>query len=131
MTSWRAWWLWGCGFVAGAVLASYLTLSCIPTRAQSAEVEAALRSASATYGVSYGCLRSIAWRESRFLSGVTNPRSGAAGLMQYLSGTWATLSRWAGYEGASPYDPWASAHVAAWAIANPWSGGLAHWGNRC
>lgn len=127
--SWRTWLL---GFAAGAALASYLTLSCAPGRAQSAEVAYALDHAAAEYGVSPRCLYSIAYRESRYTPWVDNFQgSGARGLMQYLPATWRTLSRWAGYEGASPYDPWAAAHVAAWTIAHPWSGGLSHWGGTC
>lgn len=124
--SWRS---WGWGFLAGAALASYLTLSCAPGRAQSAEVAYALDHAAAEYGVSPRCLWNIASRETggTFWPWVTNQRSGAAGLMQYLPSTWATLSRWAGYEGASPYEPWAAAHVAAFTIAHPWTGGLRHW----
>jgi soluble lytic murein transglycosylase-like protein len=124
---WRAWtnWLWG--FAAGCVLASYVMLSCSDGNAQSEEVVYALEHAAAEQGVSVGCLYRIAYRESRYQPWATNRSSGAAGLMQYLPSTWRTLSRWAGYEGASPYDPWAAAHVAAFTIAHPWTGGLRHW----
>ena len=54
--------------------------------------------------------------------------SGAAGLMQFMPGTWRWMSRQAGYAGASPYDPWSAAHVAAWAIRN---GYLSHRGGGC
>lgn len=130
-----SYWHWTCGFVAGAVLASYLTLSCAPSRAQSAEVTDAIHQAAVTYGASEGCLRSIAFRESRyqpeaigrwvFLRGYGWDR--ARGLMQYMSPTWATLSRWAGFAGADVHDPWPAAYVAAWTLTHPWSGGLSHW----
>jgi soluble lytic murein transglycosylase-like protein len=129
-----SWSAWGLGFIAGVVLASYITLSCAPTRAQSAEVGAALEHASAEYGVSLGCLRRIAWRESRYLPWVDNAQgSGARGLMQFKDGTWRFMSRAAGYGGASVYDAWSAAHVAAWAIAHPdeSQGGLRHWGGWC
>ena len=95
-------------------------------------VAAALDHAAATYGVSGRCLWTIARRESRFRPWVDNAQgSGARGLMQFKDGTWSTLSRRAGYGGASVYDPWAAAHVTAWAIANPGpsEGGLRHWGS--
>lgn len=126
--SWRT---WGLGFVAGAALASWLTLSCAPGRAQSAEVAYALQSASVTEGVSYWCLHRIAKRESRFLPLVNNYQgSGAAGLFQFMPGTWRQNAPQAGYWGdpAARYDYWAAAHVAAWMIARPWTGALGHWG---
>ena len=55
--SWRT---WGLGFVAGAALASYVTLSCAPGTAQSAEVAYALDHAAAEYGVAPRCLWNIA-----------------------------------------------------------------------
>jgi len=124
--SWRT---WGLGFVAGAALASYLTLSCAPGRAQSAEVASALDHAAAEYGVAPRCLWSIAWRESRYTPWINNQQgSGAAGLMQFMPGTWRWMSAQAGYGGASVYDAWSAAHVAAWAIRN---GYLSHWGGWC
>jgi len=98
----------------------------------SPEVAYALDHAADTYGVPRRCLWTIARRETggTFWPWVTNRRSGAAGLMQYLWSTWSVLAPRAGYGGASPYEPWAAAHVAAWAIANPGpsQGGLRHWG---
>lgn len=129
--SWRS---WGWGFLAGAALASYLTLSCADGSAQSPDVAYALEHASAEYGVSLGCLRNLAWRESRYQPWQDNRQgSGAAGLMQFMPRTWAWMSRQAGYGGASVYDAWSAAHVAAWAIAHPLrsQGGLSHWGGRC
>jgi soluble lytic murein transglycosylase-like protein len=129
--SWRTWLL---GFVAGSVLASYVTLSCAPGRAQSAEVASALDHAAAEYGVSPRCLWNIAWRESRYRPWVDNFQgSGARGLMQFKDGTWRFMSWAAGYGGASVYNAWAAAHVTAWAISHPVEsqGGLRHWGGRC
>jgi hypothetical protein len=121
-------WGWLLAFVAVATVACP---SDTPARAQSAEVAYALNHAADTYGVSRGCLWNIAGRETggTFRPWVTNPRSGAAGLMQYLAPTWAVLAPRAGYGGASPYEPWAAAHVAAWAIAHPVEsqGGIRHW----
>lgn len=126
--SWRA---WGLGFLAGAALASWLTLSCAPGRAQSAEVQAALQSASATEGVSYWCLHRIAERESLFLPWVNNRQgSGAGGLFQFMPSTWRQNAPLAGYwaDPVARYDAWAAAHVAAWMLARPWTGALGHWG---
>ena len=129
--SWRAWAL---GFCAGATLASWLTLSCAVGHTQSPEVAYALEHAAAHEGVSPLCLRNIAWRESRFLPRVDNFQgSGAAGLMQFMARTWRAF---AGQAGFSPhpgarYDAWSAAHVAAWMIARPWTGGLRHWGGWC
>jgi soluble lytic murein transglycosylase-like protein len=127
--SWRTWGVYLWGFVAGAALASYLTLSCADGHAQSPDVAYALEHASAEYGVSLGCLRNLAWRESRYQPWQTNWQgSGAAGLMQFMPGTYRWMSQQAGYGGTSPYDAWSSAHVAAWAISR---GYLSHWGGRC
>ena len=125
----RDWWHWGLGFLAGAAVASWLTLSCADGSAQSPDVAYALEHAAAEQGVSARCLWTIAGRETggTFWPWVTNRRSGAMGLFQYLPSTWRNLSRWAGYAGADPYDPWAAAHVAAFTIAHPWTGGLRHW----
>jgi soluble lytic murein transglycosylase-like protein len=124
--SWRAWSL---GFVAGAALASWITLSCAPSGAQSAEVAYALNHAADEHGVARSCLWNIARRESRFLPWVTNQRSGAAGLMQFLRTTWEFMAPRAGYAGASPYNAWAATHVAAWGISHPVEsqGGIRHW----
>jgi soluble lytic murein transglycosylase-like protein len=129
--SWRAWAL---GFAAGATLASWLTLSCAVGHTQSPGVAYALDHAADTYGVARRCVWNIARRESGFRPWVDNSQgSGARGLMQFKDRTWAFMSRVAGYGGASVYDAWAAAHVAAWAIANPGpsQGGLRHWGGSC
>lgn len=118
--SWRSW-AWG--FVAGTVLASYISLSCADGHAQSAEVADAIHTAAVEYGVSEPWLRRIAWCESRFSPWVTS-RGGHMGLYQYAAPTWATFSRWAGYEGASPYDAWSAAMVTGWALRH---GYARHW----
>jgi soluble lytic murein transglycosylase-like protein len=119
-----SWWTWSLGFVAGAVLASYLTLSCAVGHTQSPEVSAAISSAAQRHGVSEAWLRRVAFCESRFLPWATNRRSGAAGLMQFMPRTWAWMSQQAGWAGASPYDPYAAADVAAWAFS---VGLSSHW----
>jgi hypothetical protein len=106
------WVQWSLGFLAGAVLATFLALSCGVGQAQSPEVAAAIASAAQAYGVPEGTLRCLAWRESRFWPGAYNP-AGYHGLYQYDWPTWAYASRLAGYEGWSPYSPWAAAHTTA------------------
>lgn len=120
--------------VALAAVATVAMPSDTPTAAAqeaSPEVAAALDHAAVQYGVSGRCLWTIARRESRFRPWVDNSQgSGARGLMQFKDATWRFMSRAAGYGGASPYEPWAAAHVAAWAISHPREsqGGLRHWG---
>jgi soluble lytic murein transglycosylase-like protein len=128
------WTLWALGFVAGFALATWLALGVLTAGAQSPEVAYALDHAADTYGVSRRCLWNIARRESGFRPWVDNYQgSGARGLMQFKDATWRFMSRASDWGGWSVYDPWAAAHVAAWAIANPGpsQGGLAHWGGWC
>ena len=120
------WWAWSLGFCAGAVLASWLTLSCAVGHTQSPEVSAAIHQAASTYGVSEAWMRRIARCESSYLPWVTS-RGGHMGLYQYAPQTWRTFSRWAGYEGASPYDPWSAAMVTAYALSR---GYASHWACR-
>lgn len=70
--------------------------------------------------------------ESRGNPDATHPRSGAAGLFQFLESTWAWASVSAGFGGASRYDPEANVGSAAWLVGHsirigdprgPW----AHW----
>ena len=121
--SWRAYFL---GFLAGAALASWLTLSCASGNAQSEEVAAAIQEAATTYGVSEAWLRRIAWCESRFTPSVTS-RGGHMGLFQYAPRTYAWMSAQAGLAGTSPYDPWSAAMVTAWALAHNYA---SHWSCR-
>ena len=85
----RDWGLWVLGFLAGAAVATWLTLSTHAAGAQSPEVEAALVSASDAYGVPYTTLSRVAWCESRFRPWVDNFQgSGARGLFQFMPGTY-------------------------------------------
>ncbi len=76
--------------------------------------------ASRHYGESTSLALQIAYRESRFNWRVTNASSGAAGLYQFMPGTWASTP----YRRHSPYHPkWASL-AAMWM----WKRGLySHW----
>lgn len=119
---------WLLAFVAVATVACP---SDTPARAQSPEVAYALNHAADTYGVSRGCLWTIARRESRYQPWQDNWQgSGAAGLMQFKAGTYRWMAGQAGFptDPGFRYDAWSAAHVAAWAIRN---GYLSHWGGRC
>ena len=117
---WRNWTL---GFIAGSVLASWVTLSCATSYGQSSEVAAALSSAAQTYGVSEGWMRKITWCESRWQPWVTS-RGGHMGIAQFAPRTWNWMSAQAGWGGYSAYDPVAALHVLAWALRNGFS---THW----
>ena len=121
--SWRGWATYAWGFLAGAVLASYVVLSCGPTQAQSTEVASAIHQAAAEYGVSERWMLSIARCESSYLPWVTS-RGGHMGLYQYAAGTYRWMSAQAGLAGTSAYDPWSAAMVTAWALRN---GYARHW----
>ncbi len=54
--------------------------------------------------------------ESRGNPEATNSASDAAGLFQFLAGTWAFASVRAGFAGASRYDPEANVASAAWLV---------------
>ncbi len=54
--------------------------------------------------------------ESRGNPDATNPHSDAAGLFQFLAGTWRFASARAGFAGASRYDPEANVASAAWLV---------------
>lgn len=110
-------------FLLGMLSGLYLTTTIQEGHAQSPEVASAIHTAAIRHGVSEPWLRQIAWCESRFSSWATS-HGGHQGLFQYAPGTWVTFSRWAGYAGASPYDPWAAADVTAWAISR---GYARHW----
>lgn len=55
------------------------------------------------WGVDPAWQHDIIWRESNFDPGATNPSSGAAGLAQFMAGTWAWGQRRFGIYG-SPYN---------------------------
>ena len=46
----------------------------------------------------------------------TNPRSSAAGLFQFINGTWEHASEQAGFGGVSAHDPEANVAAAAWLV---------------
>ena len=121
--SWRT---WGMGFIAGSVLASYITLTCGTGTAQSAEVASAIHQAATEYGVSERWMLRIARCESSYLPWVTS-RGGHRGLFQFSDRTWWWMSHQAGHGGTSPYDPWSAAMVTAWALSRGMSG---HWSCR-
>ena len=81
------------------------------------DIESVIRAAAATWGADPSQLLRVAWCESRYNPYAVNPRSGAAGLFQFMPATWAANSVRAGYAGASVFDPVASANVAAFMFA--------------
>ncbi len=90
-------------------------LSPIPTRVN---VEAVIRQAAVSQGVNADLFLKIGWCESKYNPSALNPVSGAAGLFQHIETTWVANSRRYGWTGASPFNPEASANVAAAMIAH-------------
>jgi hypothetical protein len=82
------------------------------------EIESVIRAAAVTWGADVDQLLRIAWCESRYNPAAYNASSGASGLFQFISGTWAINSVRAGYGGASVFDPVANANTAAMMFAN-------------
>jgi soluble lytic murein transglycosylase-like protein len=76
--------------------------------------------ASRHYGESTRLAMQIAFRESRYNWRATNASSGAAGLYQFMPGTWRTTP----YRRYSPYHPKWSALAAMWMWKR---GGYGHW----
>jgi uncharacterized protein YraI len=74
------------------------------------EIVQIIYSAADTYGQSRSAMLAVAQCESLLDPYATNAWSGAAGLFQFLPGTWATTP-WAG---DNIYDPVANANAAAW-----------------
>jgi len=75
------------------------------------------------YGVAPRWQHDVCLRESGFDPGATNPRSGAAGIVQFMAGTWASGEERFGIYG-SPYDwPTALTMMNAYLEAGEWS----HW----
>jgi peptidoglycan hydrolase CwlO-like protein len=58
----------------------------------------------------------VMWCESRGNPKATHPLSDAAGLFQFMEGTWEWVAPQAGYGGASRYDPEANIAGAAWLL---------------
>lgn len=79
--------------------------------AQQAEDEQATITRDATDDV----LDCLSWQEARDDPQAYNPRSGAAGLFQFLFSTWMTTPQ--GRAGLSRYDPGAARSAARWMIA--------------
>jgi hypothetical protein len=90
-------------------------------------VEQLIDRAALRWGLSARTMRAIAWCESRFDPNATNPRSGAAGVFQWLPSSWAWASPRAGWAGYSPYHAEANINVAAWAMRR----GYWSWWNAC
>ena len=58
---------------------------------------------------------------------VTNPRSSATGLFQFINGTWEHASEQAGFGGASALDPEANVAAAAWLVDYSFDVGRSAW----
>lgn len=86
-------------------------------------VAEALTLAAAVYGVPRGELAAVTWCESRHRPWARNASSGAAGLAQFMPGTFAATPF--GRAGLSPFSPYASALAAGWLWTRsgwaPWS----------
>jgi len=82
------------------------------------EIESVIRAAAVTWDADVDQLLRIAWCESRYNPAAYNASSGASGLFQFISGTWAINSVRAGYGGASVFDPVANANTAAMMFAS-------------
>ena len=87
-----------------------------------ADIEGIIRTAAATWGADPTQLLRVAWCESRYSPSAYNASSGASGLFQFLSRTWAANSARAGYGGASVFDAVANANTAAYMFANHQAG---------
>lgn len=87
-----------------------------------ADIEAIIRAAAARYGADPQQLLRVAWCESRYNPSAYNGILGASGLFQIIPGTWAANSVRAGYAGASVWDAYANANVAAWMFAHGQAG---------
>jgi Transglycosylase SLT domain len=120
----RDWWHWGLGFIAGSVLATFVTLSCATSHGQS--VPELIDQAAAYEGIPWaaGHLKRIAFCESRFWPLAYNRSSGAAGVFQMLPSTWRWVSRASGWVGASVFDAVANVYGGAWLYR---VGGPRHW----
>ena len=106
--------IWSGTFLV-AVLAS-LTPSDSRVEAQSADVSRAIDHAADTYGLSRRFMWCLALRESTYRPWVTSAQ-GDGGLYQFKAGTFASHAPRFGFAGASRYDAWAAAHVAAGVIS--------------
>ena len=73
------------------------------------------RAAAVESGVPQSLLEGIAWRESGFRSGVKNPDSGAAGLMQIIPANWPKYGL-----SLNPYDPRLNISAGARILRDAW-----------
>ena len=96
------------------------TPSCWRHHGQSAIARCFIRRAAARFGQPRSQAYAIAYRESRYNWRVTNSSSGAAGLYQFMPGTWAHTP----YRHYSPYSPKWAALAAMWMWHH---GGYSHW----
>lgn len=117
--SWRTWSL---GFLAGSVLASYLTLSCAVGHGQS--VPDLIDHYALVERVPSWRARAVAWCESRFLNVPNRQGSGASGVFQFMPRTWAWASHQAGWGGFSVWSVEANVAVALWLMGR---GQWQHW----
>src|SRR5581483_7883430 len=69
------------------------------------DIEAIIRAAAAEWGADPSQLLRVAYCESHYNPSAFNASSGASGLFQFLTTTWAANSARAGYAGASVFDP--------------------------
>jgi soluble lytic murein transglycosylase-like protein len=106
----------GLAFLAG-VVTGCTALAARGGHAQSEDVAAALETAAARYGLTARFMTCLAGEESRHDPGAVSPGGWYLGLMQFDGPTWLEGSWRAGLAGASVFDPWASAAVAAYLIA--------------
>lgn len=93
-----------------------------PAPAAPADIEAIIRAAAARFGADPQQLLRVAWCESRYNPSAYNGILGASGLFQIIPGTWAANSVRAGFAGASVWDAYANANVAAWMFAHGQAG---------
>ncbi len=92
----------------------------VATRAPVAAVgamQAIILDAAARWGADPNQLLRVARCESSFNPNAYNASSGASGLFQFLSGTWAANSVRAGYAGVSVFNAVANANTAAMMFA--------------
>jgi soluble lytic murein transglycosylase-like protein len=123
----REWRTWLLGFIAGSVLASYVTLSCTGAGAQSVPGSAVgdlIDHYAAVNGVPAWRARAIAWCESRYLNLPNRQGSGASGVFQFMPATWSWAAPRAGWGGHSVWDVEANVAVALWLMGR---GEWAHW----
>lgn len=103
--------------VFAVALAAGLALLPVRAHAQSPAVEEAMSHAAKTNGLAYRFMRCLAWEETRWLPWKSNGNL-YHGLYQFDWPTWNGNAPQYGFAGASPYNAWAAAHVAAGMISS-------------